>query len=1278
MPTVSGRIIFDKNRNLNISAGSEGLAQVPVVLQNISTLERLTVLTDASGNYSFIHVPNGQYRIVEVYGETGGVPTPGDFENAAVGAVPSAVIPPLSIVSNPPAAATALDCVTPNTLIITVSDADSLNNYILNGPVTYTSVQQNLDACAEIFPENLLRSADDGTFGSFAAGTPANTGPAVNPYPEIAPDFTYVTPDPTKYTPIDGQFTIQNIMNDSKSCQIGAWWRIADVTTGNETGRMMIVNGYNPGAVFFRSRVNVDPNSYYFFSSWILNLFRAVGYPPPQLGVVILGEDGTVLYSKTLGFEIPVRTSVPEWKQIGTAINSHDNTVLTVEFASEGEAAVGNDFAIDDIQLNKINIPQFVPVKKISQSTAQVGDIVTYTVTLSNTCEGTLRNNFFYDTVPDGLLFLAGSVTINGAAEAGANPNTGFALPDIPGGSMLTVAFEALVVSVPNPNPVDNTARILYHYSPIAGGIEDGYINQSNPVSLFVTQPEADLAITKVADKSEVVPGEQLTYTLDIYNNGPDTAENAQLTDNVVLQNLSGLQYSLDNGQTWHNWTGNLMLGDMAVNAIISILGRGTVTSAPGSVVVNTAVVSSDTTDPNLDNNTATVTVPVINAETFADLAVTKTAGQQEVVPGDVLTYTLEIYNYGPDPAENALLTDTVVLENLSGLEYSVDGGQTWSSWTGTLALGDMATGASRTILGRGTVVSTPGSVVVNTAVVSSDTTDPDLSNNSSTVTVPVIQGETLADLAITKVADKQQVVPGDLLVYTLNIQNNGPDTAENALLTDYVVLENLSNLQFSVDGGQTWNNWTGTLALGDMAVNAAVNVLGRGTVISAPGSVIVNTAVVSSDTTDPVPENNSATVEVPVLQGETFADLAITKTADRQEVMPGDSLAYTLNIYNYGPDTAENAQLTDQVVLENLIDLQYSLDGGQTWYNWTGMLALGDMAANTSMTILGRGIVNAAPGSMVVNTAVVSSDTTDPVPENNSATVIIPVLPVELVADLAITKTADKEAVTPGDVLTYTLNILNYGPDTAVNAQLTDHVVLENLGFLEYSWDGGQTWQSWTGNLALGDMAANTSLTILGRGTVLSMPGSVVANTAVVSSDSTDPNPNNNIAIVIVPVVPAETLADLAVTKAADKAVVAPGETLTYTLVIHNYGPDTAENTQLTDNTVLEYLNETQYSLDGGQTWQIWTGSLALGDMTINSTVTVLLRGIVPVTAAGLIANTATGESETPDPNPDNNTASTTTPVWNCQCCPCCRCCQPCCCCKCKKCIGSAPPGCV
>ena len=150
MVTISGRLEFDRNRTAVSSPFLTGIAGVAIVLQNTLTEERLAVLTDANGNYSFINVPNGDYRIVESFGYTPAVQTPGDFSGASVGPIPVGTVPPISFVSNPPPGSTNLDNLIPNTILVTVTGADLINQDFLNGPVRYTPIAAILDSCATV------------------------------------------------------------------------------------------------------------------------------------------------------------------------------------------------------------------------------------------------------------------------------------------------------------------------------------------------------------------------------------------------------------------------------------------------------------------------------------------------------------------------------------------------------------------------------------------------------------------------------------------------------------------------------------------------------------------------------------------------------------------------------------------------------------------------------------------------------------------------------------------------------------------------------------------------------------------------------------------------------------------------------------------------------------------------------------------------------------------------------------------------------------------------
>ena len=635
MATISGRVIFDRDRSLTVSTGDSGIAGIPVVLQNTATGVRLTVFTDANGNYAFINVPNGNYRIVEAYGTPGGVASPGNFADAQAGSIPVGTNPPIGVVTNPPAGSTNLDSLTPDTLFVTVAGADIGNQNFFNGPVIYTPIEAILDECAVISGENLIDAADGGTFGTFPPGTPANTGAPTEPYPGVTPDFTYVLPDPENYTPIGGEYTVQNIMNNALSEARGAWWRIADHTAGNETGRMMVVNGSDPGAVFFRDTVTVQPNTNYLFTAWILNLFKVTGYPNPELGVRILDPEGDVLYSATLGALIPVNTNAPEWKQIGTALNSRNNTSLTVEFLSEGPEVIGNDYAIDDVSFNEILVREFIPVKTASTSTASVGEVIDYTVTLTNTCSNPLADVFFRDAVPAGLVFVPGSVLVNGNQVQTANPNTGFTLPDIPGGGMATVRFSVLAESIPAQNPTVNNAGISYSYTPVEGGIPGEFEVTSNEVPVLVEGMLADVSVNKTASGS-ARPGEALTYTVTVSNAGPSEAENVVLTD-PVPGSLTGVEFSSDGGTVFNPWTGSLNLGVLAAGSSRTILIRGTVMAEAAGRIVNTARVVSSTPDPRPENNVSTVVSGILTPRCQALVDLVGSVALQEAALARIL-----------------------------------------------------------------------------------------------------------------------------------------------------------------------------------------------------------------------------------------------------------------------------------------------------------------------------------------------------------------------------------------------------------------------------------------------------------------------------------------------------------------------------------------------------------------------------------------------------------------------------------------------------------------
>ena len=739
-----------------------------------------------------------------------------------------------------------------------------------------------------------------------------------------------------------------------------------------------------------------------------------------------------------------------------------------------------------------------------------------------------------------------------------------------------------------------------------------------------VVLPTADLSVSKTAEPIPATAGQLLTYSIKNYNNGPDAAQDAMLTDFVPAELLSP-EFSTDGGATWQPWNGSQPLGDIAAGDSVTILLRGIVDPSAVGTISNTAAVSSPTYDPDLSNNTDTIDVPIGEE---ADLSVVKTGAPKPARPGNQVTYTLVAANAGPSSAVDVVLEDPQP-PFLNGLEWSQDNGASWQPWTATISLGTLLPGEARVILLRGTVSASAPQTISNTATITSTTPDPDPSNNSSTEEIPV---ELSADLAVTKTGSPNPVAAGGILTYTVELANLGPADAQNAILSDPLPTL-LSGGAYSLDG-VNFLPWTGTLSLGTLPAGSSQTVFLRGTVDPAATGTLVNTATISSDTPDPDPNNNSFTELTPV---NTAADLALTRTGAPSPVLHGQVLTYTVAIQNLGPDPAVDVRLDDTLPAA-LLGPEYSLDGGGSWNPWPGSISLGNLATAQELSILIRGTVSQDAEGILENTATVSSSTPDPDPDNNSDTALVP---VDASADLSIVKTALPSIVTAGETLTYTLTVSNAGPSAAQDVLVYDSLPAALLD-AEFSVGGG-SFAPWTSPYPARTLLPGATIVLTIRGTVSpSALAGTLTNTATVSSSTPDPNPDNNTDSATVDV---ETSADLSVLKQGASSPAVPGQLFQYAITVRNAGPSDSQGVLLTDAVPITLLNP-QFSVDGGQNWNNWISPYSMGILPAGQESAILLRGTLSPSATGTLLNTAVVFSNTPDPNLSNNTDTDQTPI--------------------------------
>lgn len=170
-------------------------------------------------------------------------------------------------------------------------------------------------------------------------------------------------------------------------------------------------------------------------------------------------------------------------------------------------------------------------VKSVNKNYATVGDILTYTVILTNNGNILLSDVVFNDIIPTGATFVNGSVTVNGTSQPSYNPNTGFNLGAMLILSSITVTFQVEVTSLPSPNTISNQATTTFNYLvilPIQGSANSNIVVTTINVSI--------LTIVKSANVETVTSGDTLTYTTVITNTGNIAAENIEFSDPLDSQ----------------------------------------------------------------------------------------------------------------------------------------------------------------------------------------------------------------------------------------------------------------------------------------------------------------------------------------------------------------------------------------------------------------------------------------------------------------------------------------------------------------------------------------------------------------------------------------------------------------------------------------------------------------------------------------------------------------------------------------------------------------------
>jgi uncharacterized repeat protein (TIGR01451 family) len=353
-----------------------------------------------------------------------------------------------------------------------------------------------------------------------------------------------------------------------------------------------------------------------------------------------------------------------------------------------------------------------VLAKTVSNSTPNVGDTITFTVTLTNAGPLTATNVQVSDLLPPGLSFVSAAPS-QGAYDPGSGLWTVGTVTSI---TPQTLQLTATVVS---PNKQKNKAKISHTDQPDAN-------KSNNSASATETPQQADLGVTKNVSNPKPNVGDVVAFAVTLSNKGPDAATNTQVFD-LLPPGLSFVAAAPSQG-VYDPGSGLWTVGTVTKTTPQTLQLFARIVSPNAGT--NTAVIShSDQFDRRTRNNVASATV----TPQVADLAIAKSADNPTPTVGGAVTFTVALSNIGPSAATGVEVTD-LLPAGLTLVSARPNQG-TYSSGSGLWAVGTVKNRKTATLRVVAIVVSPAPET--NTATISrSDQFDPNTSNNSASATI--------------------------------------------------------------------------------------------------------------------------------------------------------------------------------------------------------------------------------------------------------------------------------------------------------------------------------------------------------------------------------------------------------------------------------------------------------------------------------------------------------------------------------------------------------------
>ena len=611
--------------------------------------------------------------------------------------------------------------------------------------------------------------------------------------------------------------------------------------------------------------------------------------------------------------------------------------ILNLIFIANSSSAEQHENQI--AKINRVTVPNLVVSIRVNKQDVNPGDTLQYIVYFSNALTDTAKGVSLVDIFPEKCIF-----------QSNLNP-----------GWKENSSGDSLFYQIGTLAPMDSDSIALKLIVMDQGQFSSGfhnlldvveirdesglYKNKDAVISKLFLMPDVYVRKTHQPEYIGTMFNAPLRYTIVVGNKGNHTARDVVVNDtlsyllrpvkSIPLPFKKSALISSTTPDTVLTWTVSTIAPGDSFKIILDTQLSSYDLLGIDMIVNSVAAIEKD--EQNLFDNSYRDTTYFVSGGGVAvrDLIISKTDGKNTANAGDTLTYLIKyknkgnlftrdvaIHEYFPNNGKfiNFDFVDKVFLKNY----HMTSTGVIWN--LNMLAPGDSGLIRLKFLISDSLALGK--NILVDSVMISSLTLGEVEYKNNKAIDITLVYAE--RDLQIEKTDNIDSISPGGILTYKINYWNRGSLPTGNIKIMEFFP-EFVKYQRFQFENSKHLADSTIYPDRIEWVLNTlSPNDSGKITLVfNVPDSIPIGTfplldSIRIESSQDQNNYNNDMDIDTTLLIATR--DLSIEKSANKDTLLPGDTLEYKIKFYNHGNMAAKDVVVFDSLLnrenLENIFDI--------------------------------------------------------------------------------------------------------------------------------------------------------------------------------------------------------------------------------------------------------------------------------------------------------------------------------------------------------------------